>query len=419
MTDGTNQHEGRLFSHSLLLMVSAQVANVSNVLFHMLMGWNLTAEQYGILAAMLNLLLVVATPLDALRGAMAHFTARAHRANEPAVVRALLRKWLGRVAGLSLPVALGLLVFRQPAASFFHLPTTTPIVLVAILLPGFLFLPVLCGALQGVQSFLWMAASMHGWGVVRLAAGWVFIALGAATATYGVASHAIGLFFGLLAGAWGVAIVTRGAQARGEATRGLGAYFIRSLVMLGAYGLIMNCDVMLVRHYLPDEAGHFAWAATIGRSVIFLPMPIALAMFPKVISTGGTSRTSRRTLLKAVGLVGGLIACAVGATWLLPWLPLLVLYKVTDPTPEQLHLVRIVVLAMSPLGLTYLLLNFEMAQHRFGTVPWLIVLAALYLGGVAVWHDTVGQIVAVLGIVSAATAAVYVLALLRSGVPRD
>jgi hypothetical protein len=96
-----------------------------------------------------------------------------------------------------------------------------------------------------------------------------------------------------------------------------------------------------------------------------------------------------------------------------PWIPLRILYGVTDPSPELQHLVRMVMLAMCPLGVSYLLLHFEMAQHRFGSVPWLIVLAAAYLGGVALWHPSVLAIVAVLGAVATASALLYLVILFR------
>lgn len=417
MTTSTGQHEGRLLQHSLLLMVSAQVANVSNVVYHMAMGRGLSADEYGILATMLNMMLVISTPLDAMRNAMAHFSARAHRSQRPQDMRALVRRWLARVALLGVPAGVLMLGFHRPLAAFFHLPSPMPIILAGILFPGLLMLPLVCGGLQGMQRFLWMGAALHGWSVLRLLAALAFVLAGGVTATWGVASHGVGLFLALLVGLLGVHMVTRGSPTDGRAQRGMGRYFLNSLVMLAGYGVMMNSDVMLVRHFQPDAAGHFAWAATIGRSVVFLPMPIAMAMFPKVISTGGTSHASRTTLLRALAMVAGLIALGVAGTWILPWLPLRILYKVTEPTAEQLHLVRMVTLAMSPLGLSYLLLHFEMAQHRFATIPWLLALAASYIGGVALWHDSVGQIIAVLGAVSTVSALVYIAALMRANRP--
>ena len=69
------RHEG-LLRHSFLLMAATQVANVSNLLFQMVMGRALTEVQYGVLSSMLGVVLVVATPMEAVRTAFAHFAAR-------------------------------------------------------------------------------------------------------------------------------------------------------------------------------------------------------------------------------------------------------------------------------------------------------------------------------------------------------
>lgn len=409
--------EGKLIRHSALLLVTTGVANVANVAFHMLMGRSLTGDEYSILAAMLNMLLILATPLDALRNAMAHFAARAHRAGDPALARAIAARWSARVALLAVPGMLVLWLLHRHIAGFFHLQAPGPVLLVVYFLPAFMLLPVVAGVLQGLQRFWWFAAALHGPGPVRLALGWAFVAFLAPTAYHAVLSHSLAMLYGVLVAAFGVWWITRSAGARVPATRGIGPYFLKAMYLLAGYGILMNCDVILVRHYHPEAAGAFAWAATIGRSVVFLPMPIAMALFPKVVTAGGTTRHSRILVLQALGMVVAMIGAGVAVSVIWPWLPLRILYGVTDPTPELLHLVRMVMLAMSPLGISYLLLHFEMAQHRFETVPWLLALAVAYLGGVALWHHSVLAIVAVLGTVATASALLYLWVLLRPGRP--
>jgi O-antigen/teichoic acid export membrane protein len=174
--------------------------------------------------------------------------------------------------------------------------------------------------------------------------------------------------------------------------------------MLGSYAVLMNADLIFVKHYFsPDDAGKFAKAATVGRSVIFLPLPIALVMFPKVISGGTDKRDSRATFLKSLGLVVFLIIGAVGMTMTFPWLPLHILYGIRDPDPELIRLLIYVVCAMAPLSLSFLLMNYEIAQHRFA-MTWLLAFSAfLYIAGVALWHDTMEHVVYVLGTVSTIT----------------
>lgn len=413
MDDSVSKYEGKLVAHGLLLVALTGIANVANVVFHMIMGRKLTGDEYSILAALLNLMLVLSTPMDALRSAMAHFSARAHRAESPSVARAIARRWSFRIGALAVPAGVAMWAARSELARFFHLADSAAIAVVAATLPAFMLLPVLAGVLQGMQAFWWFGAAVHGVNVARLALGWAFVMLFAATAFYAVLAQGIAMAAGVLVAVAAVWWITRADRSRAEAPSGIGPYFLKSMLLLAGYGVLMNSDVMLVRHFHPAAAGEYAWAATIGRSIVFLPMPIAMAMFPKVISAGAISRSSRLTLLKALGMVLGMIGLGVSVSLIWPWLPLWILYGIRDPSPELEQLVRAVMLAMCPLGVAYLLLNFEMAQHRFRTVPWLLTLAGAYVGGVWVWHETVMSVILVLGLVSLASAMLYLFELFR------
>ncbi len=405
--------DDRLVKHGVFLLLMSQVANVSNMAFHMVMGRYLSPDEYSILATMLNMMLVLSTPLDALRSAMAHSAGRATQAGDRATVRALAHTWFLRTLYVGVPVGFLLVLASHQVAALFHMTSPLSVQVAGCLLPILLVIPVLGGILQGAQAFVWMSLSMHGWGVIRLLLGFGLVALVSATATSGVVSHAVAQIAAFTAGWVGVLFITRGI-VRASTSPQVGGYFLQALLMLAGYAVLMNSDVMLVRAYHPEGAGPFARAATIGRSVIFLPMPIALAMFPKVITMGSTSAQTRRTLGRAMLLAAGLIGCAVGAVWLWPWLPLRIIYNVKEPSADLLSLVRWVCLAMCPLGFTYVLVHFEMAQHRFAGVPWLLICAGAYVGGAVLWHDTILHIVTVLGLASLLSALLFAGLVLRS-----
>jgi hypothetical protein len=112
--------------------------------------------------------------------------------------------------------------------------------------------------------------------------------------------------------------------------------------------------------------------------LVFLPQPLAGALFPKVRSDGRTSQLHVTALLKALGIgllltAGPMLVCVV-----LPALPLAILYGIHEPTPELIGIVRGVSLSLAPLGMIFVLMNFELAQRRF-TCAIPLVLAA---GGV-------------------------------------
>jgi len=318
---------------------------------------------------------------------------------------------------VGLPAGLALVIAAPWVAGFFHFDSPHAVWMAGALLPIMLIVPVVAGVLQGLQAFVWMTVSTQSWVVIRLLVGALLLWMFSATALTAFFSHALAQGLGLAIALTGLGLLLRGVARDGVAPTGVGHYFLQSMLLLAGYGVLMNSDVMLVRHFHPDAAGYFAQAATIGRSVIFLPMPIALALFPKVISSGASSPASRQTLGRALAMALLLIGSAVAVVWLVPWLPLRILYGVREPSAELMQLVRWVCLAMSPLGLTYLLLHFEMAQHRFTAVPWLLACAGGYLGGVVLWHASVTSIVVALGSAALASALLFVLQLLRHRPP--
>ena len=166
----------------------------------------------------------------------------------------------------------------------------------------------------------------------------------------------------------------------------------------------MNADMLIVKHYFsPDQSGFYARAATIGRMIIMLSMPIAIALFPKTVSNGATSAQHNRLLWKALFYTAIIIFPAAFACTLFPQLPLGVLYHDWQPDAAMCRLVRCTIWAMTPLGLAFIIMNFELSQNRFRMTWPLILCVAGYLIGVALWHVSVLQIVAVLATVSVLT----------------
>lgn len=404
-----------LLRQSIFLFGATQVANVANLLFQFVTGRKLPVDEYGVLAAMMSIFLIASTPLDALRTAMAHYTTKAVRMGDLAAVRWLVVVWSRRMAWLAVILITAGYIGRHHAAWFFQLETGTPFVFACGLVGLTFFMPLLSGVFQGFQNFYWMSASMHAWTVVRLVLVFTLTSL-SPTAMSGLTAHALAALFGIGISAYGIYHLTRGCGSS-KPVVGIGSFFVRSLVMLGCYAILMNADLIFVKHlFTPEEAGLFARAATIGRSVIFLPIPIALVMFPKVITSGTSTLYSRMTLLKAIGMVSLLVGSAVGVILLMPWFPLWVIYGIRDPDAEMISLLVLFVCAMAPLALTFLLMNYEIAQHRFGMTWLLMACAACYVAGVALWHETMEQVVWVLAATSTLSALGFTLALLaRAG----
>lgn len=405
-----------LLRHSLLLLAVSQVSNISNVLFHMVMGRWLAPAEYGILVSMLALVSISSLPLNALSNGTAFFSAQLLQQQRRGDIFPLLRRWSLKLSGAALILLLLGLCASQSLAQFFKLPDRIPLVLALAVLALSFYPPIIGGALQGIQAFGWGSVSAASWGVIRLSVGCALVAGLGALANWALLSQVLGVLVSALIGLLALYFILRSSRRSAEKLPGAQAYLLRTLVVLGAFALLMNADILIVKHYFePDASGLFARPATIARTIIYLPMPIAAALFPKTVSDGLMSVQHGRLLGQALLYTALLIIPIALLATLFPQVPLGILYHDWQPSAAMRGLLRATVWAMSPLSLAYIIMQFELSQSRFRLTAPLLCCAALYLLGVSLWHASLLQIVAVLAVVSILTLLVLALTLLGKG----
>ena len=397
--------ESGLVKHGTLLMAGTLAGAACNAGFHMAVGRTLPSAEYGSLVAMLGVVLVATTPMLALQNTLAHFMSKMvqdHRRDE---VMDLFLHWVLQFAAISVLIVAGAWFFRQPLSDFWGGLDTRLVVATSAVLAASLWMSLFYGLLQGMQSFVWLAWAPQAWGATRLALGWALTAAFSATALAAIVAQGVGVLAVLALCVW--ALVSLRLPRIAVAVRrphGTYRYLGSAFVCLVGYAMLMNLDATLAKHYFDGEtAGLFAKAATIARTAVFLPVPVATVLFPKVTSTGELSDQSWRLLLRAMGFAGLLILGTAGVCLAFPQLPWTILYGAWTAENAGLAaaLTRAMVLAMSPLALAYLLLNFEMAQRRFRWGAALVPLGIAYVGGVWLFHGHPLHVAAVLGVVNA------------------
>jgi O-antigen/teichoic acid export membrane protein len=302
---------------------------------------------------------------------------------------------------------------------FFKLDSPGPVRITGVILAGTLFMPIVTGVLQGLQRFGWLSFSSQSWGLIRLLAGACLVTLVAATPGWALAGQALGVLSAVLIGAAGVRGTLQSAGAADRNVRfGMDRYFGGALISLFAFAVLMNTDVILVKHFFSREAaGDYAWAATIGKIVVFLPQPIAQAMFPKVVARRTSTHEHRATFFRAMVLSLLLIASGAFVCALFPRLPLFVLYHERPDDPQLLWLVRLLPFALAPLSLVFVIVNYELAQHRFRLVTPLLFCAVAFVVGAALWHPSLFHVVGWLA--AAGTAAALMLGAILPRISED
>ncbi len=408
-----NFDDDGLVSHSFIVLTLSLAGGLASALFHVVMGRTLSISEYGILAAMLNTVLTVWMPMMSLQNTLAHFTEHLRQKERLGDVRHLVSRWSLRLLLIALAVFLIVMARRNTISGFFNIQNGWMVVAAtACVLPS-LLLPVFVGVLQGAQRFVWMCAAAQAWSVIRMVVAAILAATVVPLAVHGVLSHYLGLVASLATGAVGVMFLLHG-RAMGEQDKtetGCDRYFFLSFTCLLSFSVLMYADMALVKHFFKDPGsyGNYARASTIARTIVFLVLPVTSAMFPKVVSRDGGTVAQRKTFGKALALCGVITAGAVLMCWLLAGLMLSMLFGVAVPDAELVRLIRLLALAMCPLGLSFALMNFEMAQNRFVCALPVAVCAISYVGGVFAFHGSLLQVIAVLAAASSCSLAFLVL----------
>ncbi len=387
--------KGQFESQSLMLITAAMVGHVGNYAYHMITGRLLSATEYGLLMALFGMINILLIPMSALGLALTRAVSVDLHQQKGQGLPALTRKW---AKGMSL-TALGFLIlawiFAQPLQSALGFNRLAPILLAACI-PGFNLLLTLCGALlQGLQQFKGLALRGSMLFVLRALLVSACLLLGWKAAGWALLAHLLGMLGAFAVGVWFLwSKLPTTSTAPSPPTSPILFQALKAFPILLAFSTLMTADVILARSYFdPDLSGRFAQAATLGRMILWLPLPIAQVLFPKVVREGEASPAQRKTLRKAMGYTLSMVLAASALAWIFAPLALRIVFGITDAPATQIFWLRGVALAMAPLGPVYLLMQYELARGKIQRMLPLWFLAPAFLIASIFLHESPAQLI--------------------------
>ena len=402
-----------LLKHTAILFAGMMVVHVCNLVYQMAVIRVLPGKEYALLAAFLGVLAIISYPLSTFTTGLSHYSSLLRQEGRIGDVYRLLCKWVFMAGALGMLLGATIVLFNGSVAGFMHLNRIAPVVIAGAVLPAMFLLPVLTGAAQGVQLFGWCSASAIAGAFFKLLLGAGFVWLLYPACGWAMLGHSAGVYISAAVLVLGLLIVLRSGVKTETALPSMRFYLLQSFFVLTAFAVLMNIDVVLVKHYLPEETG-FAVAATLGRIVPFLSATVAVAMFPKVASSGGTTVVHRRIFFQSLGFTALFVVVAATGCFLFPQLLLRIL-GLRDITESTVFLTRLMVLAMSASALLNVVVQFLLAQRRFKEMIPVVVAGFLYLLSARFFHSTAGQIAAAAGIFNFSALLLGLWVVLRRG----
>ena len=386
------KHHAAFFRQSGWLMI-ANVGSGGLMWAVHLLNKKIPPEEYGIFGVLLAVAMFV--PSMPLQMVFAQQTAQALATDRKRELAGMIRlAWLG-TSGLCVLLAIGTFIRQRDILAAWQITNPADLWITVLVVLFSFWLPLFWGVLQGQQNFLWFGWTYIFNGVGRLAiASFLVLALGA---------YAGGMMLGVCLG---LALAT-----------GLGIWQTRPLWMLhtqpfdwrsllrqiiplmlgfGAIQFLFTADTMFVKAYFSgDDAAFYVSAGTLSRALLWLVVPLATVMFPKIIHS--MARSEKSNLLGVV-LIGTAILAAGGAVGLMilgPWVVKLVYSK--EYVAVAASVLPWYAWAMVPLALAYALVNNLLARAQFRIVPVLVILATAYGLALMRFHDTLITVLKILG----------------------
>lgn len=359
---------------TVLLALALGLLNGSNYLFHVVVSRMLGPADYGALAALLAVVLVLSIPFSVVQTALAEKTAAFRTAQRAHDVSELAADALKTFTPVACAAAVCVLLLGTPLLTvFLHVGYDSTILLapyVAASVPMSVAYGVLQGALRLKALALLLLLSV----VVRLVFGVTFVWIG-----LGVPGALLGT---VLATVLPIPVALRILRVDmagwRRARRALGSVrgeLASALLGLTSFWILAEIDIALARHYLDgQDAGYYSSAGIIARALLFLPAAVGLVAFPRFVEARADPNAALRWLRLSVGAVA--VLGVVGGVGMVLLREPIIGLAFGDRFLPGADLIPILAPAMAALAVVNLLVYFHIAQ---GSRAYLIS-----FGGVAV-----------------------------------
>lgn len=390
-----------LFDEGFLIVITS-LGNAFNFYFHIYMSRNLGPDGYSALNSLLSLLFWISIPIITIQTTITKFVAQFNARGEAARVRRLFLECLKRVGIFAFVLMLIIMLSAPFIGEFLKIQRNSPIVASGLLLFFMYMTPVFWAVLQGREQFGFLGTSMFagfstkcGLGILCAILGW-----GVGGVIWGVTLSFVLAFMVIFLPIREVLAPTLGEDS--IEMREIYVFAAPVVATLLCVYSFCNLDIPLVRHFYGDVgeglrlAGYYATASIIGKGFLFLPFGIILALFPKVARKKAVGENPvpvliRGLVIEVVLSVGAIIVCIVLARHL-------ALFLGKTDAPELVALIKMFGIAITPVGVTMILVHYNLANERYGFLWMLVPLTVLIFVGIWIFHATPMTVLTIIAI---------------------
>jgi O-antigen/teichoic acid export membrane protein len=369
------QHK-EFFRQGGWLVLAAMVGGGLTYLVHLLAkAKSVNEEQYAAFVTLLSLVMTC-VPTMPLQMIFAQQTAQALANGHEKQLSGIIRLARRLTFCLWAAGALLVVVFQNQIVAGWHLPDATGLLVTLPLILVSIWYPMFAGVLQGRQDFFWL-----GWAAIVSGGGRIFAAAFLVLAlAFGVSGMMAGALIGVGAAAsiciWRSRDFWTMPAEKFDAKK-LTRQILPLMLGFGASQFMFTADTMYAKCYFnDDQMAPYGAVGTLARGLLWLVMPLASVMFPKLVHANAKSQKTNLfnlvVVCTAVLAVGG----ALGL-WITGPAVVKIVYN-SGYVGEAIKLLPWYAGAMVPLAMANVMVNDLLARERYGVVPWMVLLAVVY-----------------------------------------
>ncbi len=378
----------------LIVFTGNFLANIFNYLFHLLTGRLLKPEKYSVIASLISLFYVISFPSGIINTVVTRKTAVLAAKKDWGSIKTVFKFLLKNVAVFNLLLLAAFLLLQRPIAGFLKIEEHFLVFLLALTLALSLLSTVVLAVLQGLLRFFRYSFLNALTSLLRVCLAMAAILLGLNTAgvmwslvVTSLVSFFISIYF----------LKFIFAEKETKRTFRFQSYFSTFWVVIAFLGmnLLINGDVMLVKHFFPSfEAGLYAALATMGKVVFFASSSISTVFLPWATTKKETGISTRKDLRLSQGIIFLISAVLVAAYWLMPELMIKLFYgRDYFAIAPYMGLMAVYFLFYN---LAYLFVNFFIAVQQKQVLVLPLVFASAQVSLIYFFHQSFYQVLTVM-----------------------
>ncbi|MCE5301068.1 MAG: oligosaccharide flippase family protein [Spirochaetia bacterium] len=391
------EHKDRLVRDSFVLFIATCVVNLSNFVFHSLASRWIGPEKYGGLVTLLALIVIVAMPAQALQMTITKKTSVFKAREKPGAVEALFKKTTLWFFVLGLCYFLFFAVAAVPIGKFFRIYDRGLMYILGAIALVAVMLPVVRGIQQGLQKFVSLGINMSSDALSRLLFLVILVFLLKWDMRGALLTTLAGGLTAYLAGMVDLRTIFDRGDTRTEIIRKkeLFSYAIPVFFSMLGFSLLCYMDVFMVKHFFDEHnAGLYSATSMIGKAFLYFPSAIVMTLFPKVSENLELNKGTKILLIKSLVLTAGISLFGVIFCFIFPELIVGIMFG--QKFMSITGIVRIFGMAIMPLVLFNVVMNYSLALHRYFFIYAMYAGIVLYAALLWFFHASFMQVVCIL-----------------------